>query len=81
MDHGDIHTLTLDRPRHVSRAADNYQLSPAEHLRVHDRDLDAIEARVAGVIAELKALKLILIGVLVSTATSSVLLAIQQVAR
>ena len=61
--------------------SDNFHLESAEHLRSHDRDLDTVEARIGDIAAEVKGLKTILIGVLVATSTSAIMLAINLIVK
>lgn len=65
----------------MTRLSDNFNLDAPEHLRSHDRDLDAVDSRIIDIAAEVKGLKTILIGVLVATSTSAIMLAINLIVK
>ena len=60
----------------MTRLQDNRDLTAEEHLRFHDRDLDAVDGRLGDLVAEVKGLKTVMIGILVSTSTAAIVAAL-----
>ena len=60
----------------MGRTADRAMFSADQRVSLAEGDLDRFDARMDQFVAEIKALRQVLVGILVSLATASVLLAV-----